>query len=310
MDLSIGQLSRLTGVPVKTIRYYSDIGLVAEASRSEAGYRRYDETSLARLELVRALRELGLDLDTAGRVAQRHTELRAAARAHADAVDAQIRQLTLRRTVLRALARGQTTVEEVHRMTAFARASADEARRLMEDFLAAVFAGNPGDPFAERMRGALPDLPAEPTDAQIDAWVELADLVSDHAFRARVKQMVDEGARMRAATNVSDTDRASQAAGAEVVKRASAALAQGVRPDSDVATAIVDRLVAGFAAAAHERDTPAYRARLLEQLRMFSDGRVERYWQLIGVINAWPEQPSIAPAYEWFIAALEHSVRR
>jgi hypothetical protein len=31
---------------------------------------------------------------------------------------------------------------------------------------------------------------------------------------------------------------------------------------------------------------------------------VERYWQLIGVINGWPSRPSLMPAYEWFTAAL------
>jgi DNA-binding transcriptional MerR regulator len=64
MDISIGDLARLTGLPVKTIRYYSEIGLVPEARRTPAGYRRYDETGLARVELVRTLRELGFDLTT------------------------------------------------------------------------------------------------------------------------------------------------------------------------------------------------------------------------------------------------------
>ncbi len=36
-----------------------------------------------------------------------------------------------------------------------------------------------------------------------------------------------------------------------------------------------------------------------------SDRRVERYWQLIGIINDWPEQPSLMPAYDWLIAALQ-----
>jgi hypothetical protein len=31
---------------------------------------------------------------------------------------------------------------------------------------------------------------------------------------------------------------------------------------------------------------------------------VERYWQLIGVINGWPQMPSLTPVYEWFIAGL------
>src|SRR5579863_857338 len=103
MDLSIGALSKLTGISVKTIRYYSDIGLLPEASRTEAGYRRYDEDGLARLELIRALRDLGFDIAAARRVADHQASLEEVARAHVEAVDARIRQLKLRRAVLNAI---------------------------------------------------------------------------------------------------------------------------------------------------------------------------------------------------------------
>jgi DNA-binding transcriptional MerR regulator len=120
MDLSIGEAARLTGLPVKTIRYYSDIGLVPEAWRTDAGYRRFDSAGLARLELVRTLRELGIDLASIRLIAQTRTSLEAVARAHAEAIDLQIHRLTLRRSVLRAIARNGAHPEEVQRMTAFA----------------------------------------------------------------------------------------------------------------------------------------------------------------------------------------------
>ena len=189
-------------------------------------------------------------------------------------------------------------------MTAYARATADESRRIMEEFLDSVFAGRQDDPFAERMRSALPVLPERPSDAQIDAWVELARLVQDPGFRARVAQMVNEGARQRAAQGISETDAATQRAGRAVAERAGAALDAGIDPGSPEAAAIVAEVAGLFAAAAGRADDAAYRAALLGQLQTFSDRRVERYWQLIGVINGWPEQPSLMPAYEWFIAAL------
>lgn len=301
MDLAIGELARLTRLPVKTVRYYSDIGLVPEAERTEAGYRRYDEAALARLELVRTLRELGLDLRTIRRVLERQAGLAEVAAAHAEAIDVHIRQLRLRRTALRAIARGGVRPEEVQRMTAFARASADEAGRIIEDFISSVFAEHPDDPFAARMRSALPELPEEPSDGQIDAWVKLATLVGDPGFRARVRQMIDEGARAR---ERGETDAAARRAGQAVVERAGAALAAGMAPGAPEAGPIVDDLVAGFAAAAGRTDDSSYRAELLRQLETFTDVRVERYWRLIGVINGWPELPSATPAYEWLIAAL------
>ncbi|HEX6491898.1 MAG TPA: MerR family transcriptional regulator [Candidatus Dormibacteraeota bacterium] len=304
MDISIGELARLTGLPVKTVRYWSDIGLTPEADRSEGGYRRYDEAGLARVELVRTLRDLGLDIATIRRVLERQAGLAEVARAHADATDLHIRRLTLRRSLLRAIARRGARPEEVHRMTAFARTSADEAGRIMEEFIASVFAGHPDDPFAARMRGALPELPAEPSDAQIDAWVELAGLVGDPDFRARVREMVDEGARTRAERGLSDTDEATRRAGQAVVERAGAALAAGTGPESQEATPIVDEVVGLFAVAAGRTDDPAYRAELVRTLETFTDERVERYWALIGVINGWPQRPSLTPAHRWFTQAL------
>lgn len=59
---SIGELSRRTGLTVKTIRFYSDRGIVPPTDRSPAGYRLYGPDALARLDLVRTLRELGARL--------------------------------------------------------------------------------------------------------------------------------------------------------------------------------------------------------------------------------------------------------
>ena len=59
---SIGELACRTGLPVRTIRFYSDIGVVPPTDRTSAGYRLYDIDALARLDLVRTLRDLGIDL--------------------------------------------------------------------------------------------------------------------------------------------------------------------------------------------------------------------------------------------------------
>ena len=49
---------------MRTVRFYSDAGVVPESARTPAGYRRYDHEAVSRLDLVRTLRELGLPLDT------------------------------------------------------------------------------------------------------------------------------------------------------------------------------------------------------------------------------------------------------
>jgi hypothetical protein len=175
----------------------------------------------------------------------------------------------------------------------------------MNEFLSAVFADHDDNPFAARMRAALPALPDQPTEAQVDAWIELAGLVGDPEFRERVRQMVVQGEHQRTASGISETDEATQRAGMAVVEKAGAAVAAGITPDSPGAAPIVAEVVELFASAAGRRDNHAYRAELAAQLEMFSDRRVERYWQLIGLINGWPERPSLMPAYEWFMIALK-----
>jgi MerR family copper efflux transcriptional regulator len=60
--LTIGQVSRLTGVPAKTIRFYEAEGVIVPPSRSDAGYRRYSSLDVRRLRLARRARLLGLSL--------------------------------------------------------------------------------------------------------------------------------------------------------------------------------------------------------------------------------------------------------
>jgi DNA-binding transcriptional MerR regulator len=60
---TIGELARATGLTVRTIRYWSDEGALPPVARSQVGYRLYDAGSVARLELIRTLRDLGLGLE-------------------------------------------------------------------------------------------------------------------------------------------------------------------------------------------------------------------------------------------------------
>jgi hypothetical protein len=57
---SIGDLSRRSGLSVRTIRFSSDVGVVPASARSASGYRLYDVEAVARLDLVRTLAKLGL----------------------------------------------------------------------------------------------------------------------------------------------------------------------------------------------------------------------------------------------------------
>lgn len=61
--MKIGELSRKTGLPASTIRYYEGLGLLAPARRGPNGYRDYDDEAQRRLNAVRASQSLGFTLE-------------------------------------------------------------------------------------------------------------------------------------------------------------------------------------------------------------------------------------------------------
>jgi MerR family copper efflux transcriptional regulator len=60
--MKIGELASSTGVTTKTIRYYEQIGLLADPPRTQSGYRNYDPTATERLGFVKAAQRAGLAL--------------------------------------------------------------------------------------------------------------------------------------------------------------------------------------------------------------------------------------------------------
>jgi DNA-binding transcriptional MerR regulator len=61
--LTISQLARRSGVPATTLRYYEKVGVIPAATRSDAGYRLYDDASVARLAFVQRAKAVGIELD-------------------------------------------------------------------------------------------------------------------------------------------------------------------------------------------------------------------------------------------------------
>ena len=234
---TIGALARRTGVTVKTIRFYSDTGIVPSTDRSPAGYRLYDITALARLDLVRTLRDLGLELAVIRQVLDREISVPEVAAAHADALEVQIRTLRLRRAVLRAVAKRGSTHEEMNLMHKLAKLSDEERRRLVNDFIDDTFGGLDANPdFVAMMRSAMPELPDDPEPEQVDAWVELAELTQDPDFRAAVRRMAEHQANERAQ---GDTTGLHHDLTEAVRERVGQALDTGIAPASAEAVPIV-----------------------------------------------------------------------
>jgi DNA-binding transcriptional MerR regulator len=290
--LSIGELARRTGLPVRTIRYWSDIGVVPPAARTGSGRRLYDAAGVARLELVATLRDLGLSLAAVRRVVAGQASVAEVAAVHLDALDAQIRALRLHRSVLAVVVKRAAGNEEMTLMSKLAQMSVAERRQLIDDFLAEAFASADPAPARAARWNAAPNLPEDPSPEQVDAWVELAELVSDPDFRQQVRQVSDVSLRIEASDELGDwLD--------WVHDNAVAAVLRGCPPDSAEAVQVVNRI---FEPVAGERSLR--RAELTAGLEAFTDPRIDRYWQLTATINGWPPFPSYLSASVWLLAAL------
>ena len=98
---TIGALSNQTDIKPETIRYFEQIGLLAQADRQPNGYRRYDETHLRQLQFIQRCRKLGFsqpeirDLVTVFEHAEAHTraEVKSITNAHLTSIREKIKAL-------------------------------------------------------------------------------------------------------------------------------------------------------------------------------------------------------------------------
>lgn len=299
---SIGELARRTGLSVKTIRFYSDRGIVVPTDRTAAGHRRYGPDAVARLALVRTLRELGLGLDAIRQVVDRELTLGDVAAQHVAALEAQIGILRLRRAVLTAVAKRSPTPEEMERMHRLARLTEAERRRLTDDFLDAVFTGLDGGPrHAGARRSMAPELPDDPTEEQLEAWVELAELSLDPDFRAGVRRGAQDHA-----TDLSDSGSGRPRPDVVALARdhARPALSCGITPQSPQADHVVAALTADCARTMGRPDGSALRRWMLRRLTAANDPRRDRYFHLLALVNGWPAPERLTPALDWSVTAL------
>lgn len=61
--MQIGEVAQQTGLSLRTIRYYEEMGLVAPSARSAGGFRLYTDSDVARLQLIKRMKPLDFSLE-------------------------------------------------------------------------------------------------------------------------------------------------------------------------------------------------------------------------------------------------------
>ncbi len=108
VTLTIGEISRASGVHVETIRYYQGLGIVRAPPRPATGFRRYGEQDVARLRFIKRAQHLGFTLDEVKTLLQLEDggscrATRQLAERKLAGVEARIADLTRMRTLLKDL---------------------------------------------------------------------------------------------------------------------------------------------------------------------------------------------------------------
>ncbi|WP_026419022.1 MerR family transcriptional regulator [Actinoalloteichus caeruleus] len=330
---SIGDVARRTGLSVSAVRYYSDAGIVTPTEQTPAGYRHYDVQAIARLEFVRTLRELDAGLDDIRRVLAGETTLHDLAAAHLAVVEEQTRRFHARRAVLRSILRQDTPDGQVVLMHRLVSMSDEDRERLLDEFWAEVSEGLDVNPaMIDRLSQTRAVLPDDPTPEQLEAWIELADLVRDEDFRAAVRSHLREeysteaGRIMSSSSMLDSIDE-----GTPIMAEAMEARRAGIPVDSSRARDIADRYSAWLSGVCGKPDCPEFRQQSAKQLRIALElhgtrnaeadphwespftGPHDRYLDLVATINGHPTSDELVGMmadqvpYAWLADALRAS---
>ena len=300
--ISIGALARGAGVSVQTLRHYDRLGLLRPARATAAGYRLYGDAERTRLDVIRSLRALDFDLETIGRLLRGATDMRDAAALQLRALDVEARLVERRRAILRTLLRGRATHERLARLqalTAFERRDREAfLARELRDRLAAPTSS----PFSDWIvDSASVDLPDDPTADQVEAWLELAELVSDREFLARFRSPTGGGAPI----GKPDLQRLMT----RVYVPAAAAARAGVNPARPRARRLANAWVKAWTRTPG-RVTRDRLVRFLDDYERNRDVQAERFWQLLAVLRPAIAQSPISTALPFLVASVRAAVGR
>ena len=303
----IGELADLSGVPVKTIRYYSDIGVLPPSALLSSGHRLYTDTDRARLELIRTLRGVGFGLPTITELLAQDAPAEAAMKLQLEALEVQQRTLRRQQSLLRAaLRRGpDAALAYLGRAQALVGLDAHERQAFVSRQLEHGFDGVPAhEDWKARLLEPVLNLPDELSDAQFEAWLELADLISDEAFLERLRVI---GQGFWGALPPDFDFEAWNKNQQTILKVAMQALEQQQLVSDAASQRLIGRLVALYARIRDDLSDPAA---LLDHLERGEEPRAERFWELVGVLHGWHRMPPLAAAMRWLMDGLRVRIAR
>lgn len=300
---SIGELAARAGATVKTVRFYSDRGLLPEAGRSTGGHRRYGPEALERLGLIRSLRTLGLTVSEVARVLDAEEDVPGSALEDAVAgqlreVGSQLAALRWREAALRLVGESPPGERAERLRLVGAVTSPPNTASLARFWRRWLPPRMPARVVSAVVEHAVPQPPGDPAPAEVLAFARLHALVSGPCTGGLPCQPAAHrsGGGYRPAVLYEGLPEAYALAASELLARRAPGPGEAL-----------DCFVAVYAAACGAQSTPDFRRRLGGQLA--ADPRIDAYWQQAAVLFG-PSAPTPGAAHDWLCAALDAETER
>ncbi len=278
---TIGQVSRLSGISVRRLRFYADEGLLPPAGRTESGYRVFSDEDLVRIGLIRALREAGIGLAAIRAVLAERSSIRDVLDLRLEEIETQIASQRRLAAALRVALRSPApTNDDLRRVWTMANLSISERRGVLERFFDKV-ADDPR--ISAKWKGWMLemselDLSEQPTTEQVDAWIELQALMADPAFIESLRENARDnnmrGLDMKIWQDVQDS----------LLAKAKAAVARGDSPTSAAGVEAGEEYLAGWARATGVEPDAAFRETMRRRTHVHKPN-MKKYWHLIEVLG-------------------------
>ncbi|QKW11304.1 MerR family transcriptional regulator [Streptomyces sp. NA04227] len=294
---SIGELAEQAGVTVKTVRFYSDRGLLPEATRSSGGHRRYGPEAVERLALIRSLRRLDLPVPEVTRVLDREDALEDVIAGQLGEIGSRLAELRWQEAALRLL-QDCPPDERARRLRLVGALSTPPNTTVLARFWRRWLPARlPARVAATLIEHAVPQPPDDPAPGQVLAFAEL------HAFVSRpcpgtapqpAAHRADEG--WRPAVLYDGLGEAHLLAAPELRARRTPFEGEAL-----------DCFVGAYAAASGQRDTADFRRQLRQLLA--ADPRIDHYWNLVAKVSG-PDRPTPGATHDWLLEALDTHLAR
>ena len=297
--LTIGRLSKQSGTPVKTIRYYDEAGVLTPSATSDAGYRLYTRGDAARLESIRMLRELGFPIAAISKMLDGKTAPQDLLGMQLDVTRTQMRALRRQTAILEhALASGEDALRALHLAHAAASLGAAERTAKIDAFLEKA-SGKAKDGAALALRASILDsLPETLSPEQLEAWLALHALLEDRQLLATLeRQRSGFTSRPRDPAKFSMQIR-------EILRVAAEAQAAGKTAEDAVVRKLAIRWAKLFAAMFGKTYDAKFIRWFAAFMRETNDPRIEEFWRLVSILHARPAPPPFTAAQTMLVEAL------